>query len=217
MRRALEPEAWLAIAFHVGDEVVHREQWWDIAVVLDARFLPVDHVTRLLAEAGFGVVAVHERPPYEPDVEYQSRRAYLVARPLLDVPATTQRLPPFGLGYPRTDLRRELVDAVLRGEKVATAGLAEDFAPRTFEPFPVAGNRWALLGYDDEPVGIVETTKVVVVRAGDVDLEFARSEGEGFDSVAEWRAAHERFWADRKITDYTLVVCEHFRLISRID
>lgn len=28
--------------------------------------------------------------------------------------------------------------------------------------------------------------------AGQVDLRFARDEGEGFKSVADWQAAHER-------------------------
>ena len=36
-------------------------------------------------------------------------------------------LPPFELGYARTELRRQLVDAVLRGEKTSTAGLLEDY------------------------------------------------------------------------------------------
>jgi hypothetical protein len=40
------------------------------------------------------------------------------------------------------------VDAVLRGEKTATAGLAEEEEPVQ------AGERLALLGYDDEPIGI---------------------------------------------------------------
>jgi len=34
--------------------------------------------------------------------------------------------PPMELGYARTDLRRSLVDAVLTGEKTATAGLRSD-------------------------------------------------------------------------------------------
>ena len=215
MRRVLAAESLLALAFHVGDEVVHREQWWDIPVVLDSRFLPTEHVSQLLSDADFGLVfTCEERPPYAPEVEYQSRRAYLVARPLLAVPGTSEKLPPFGLGYPRTDLRRELVEAVLRGDKIATAGLADQFAPNTFEPLPVAGDRWALLGFDDEPIGVVETTAVNVVRAADVDLEFARAEGEGFESVADWRAAHERFWSDRQITDDTPILCEYFRLVS---
>ena len=123
-------------------------------------------------------------------------------------------LPPFGLGYPRTELRRKLVDAVLRGEKIATAGLASDFAPHSEDPLPKPGDRWSLRGYDDEHIGVVETTAIEVVPAGEVDLQFARDEGEGFESVADWRAAHERFWSDHVITDDTLIVCEHFRLVE---
>ena len=52
--------------------------------------------------------------------------------------------------------------------------------------------------------------------AGEVDLQFARDEGEGFESVAEWRAAHERFWSDQQITDKTLIVCERFEVVERL-
>jgi uncharacterized protein YhfF len=117
------------------------------------------------------------------------------------------------LGYPRTDLRRRLVDAVLRGEKTATAGLLSDYAPD--EQVAEPGDRSVLLGFDDEPVGLIEITEVRVLRAGDVDLQFARDEGEGFETVADWRDAHERFWAGQEITDDTLVVAERFRLLER--
>ncbi|MEP7360726.1 MAG: ASCH domain-containing protein, partial [Chloroflexota bacterium] len=126
----------------------------------------------------------------------------------------TRDLPPFELGYARTELRRKLVEAVLRGDKIGTAGLATDFAPHTSDPLPKRGDRWRLLDFDDEPVGIVETTEVRVVPAGQVDVHFARDEGEGFESVADWRAAHERFWSDHSITDETLIVCERFRLME---
>jgi uncharacterized protein YhfF len=120
-------------------------------------------------------------------------------------------LGPFQLGWARTELRRKLVDAVLRGDKTATAGLHDEA-----EPLPQPGEQFLLLDYDDEPVAVVETTDVQVVRAGDVDVEFARDEGEGFESVADWREAHERFWADEEITDDTLVVAERFRLVRRL-
>lgn len=123
-------------------------------------------------------------------------------------------LPPFELGYPRTMLRQKLVEAVLRGEKTATAGLRSDYEPE--EPLPRAGGRSVLLGFDDEPVAIVETTEVRVVRAGDVDLAFAVDEGEGFETVADWRRAHENFWADRQIDDDTLIVAERFVLVERL-
>ncbi len=125
-------------------------------------------------------------------------------------------LPPFELGYARTELRRKLTEAVLRGEKTATAGLATDHAPHTDEPLPKPGDRWVMLGYDDEPLAIVETTELRVVPAGAVDLHFARDEGEGFESVAAWRAAHERFWSDQEITDDTMIVCERFRVVETL-
>jgi SAM-dependent methyltransferase len=80
MTRVLRTAGYAALAFHVGDEAIHREQWWDMPVVLDSRFLPVDLVTRLLEKAGLEVKSVEEREPYAPEVEYQSRRAYIVAR-----------------------------------------------------------------------------------------------------------------------------------------
>jgi uncharacterized protein YhfF len=120
-------------------------------------------------------------------------------------------LPPFELGYPRTALRQKLVDAALRGDKTATAGLHEQN-----EPLPRVGDRSVLLGFDDEPVAIVETTEVRVVRTGDVDLAFAVDEGEGFETVADWRRAHESFWADRQIDDETLIVAVRFVLVERL-
>lgn len=124
-------------------------------------------------------------------------------------------LPPFELGYARTELRRRLTEAVLRGEKTATAGLATDHQPYTDEPIPHPGDRWLMVGYEDEPLAVVETTEVRLVPAGQIDLQFARDEGEGFESVADWRAAHERFWSQHEITDDTLIVAERFRLVER--
>lgn len=119
------------------------------------------------------------------------------------------------LGHRRTELRRQLVEAVLRGDKTATASLRDEYAPNTDEPMPEVSEHLVLVGWDDEPLGVVETTGVRVVPVSRVDLQFARDEGEGFESVADWRAAHERFWSGRAITDETLVVCERFRLIAR--
>jgi uncharacterized protein YhfF len=52
------------------------------------------------------------------------------------------------------------------------------------------------------------------VPAGQITTQFARDEGEGFESVADWRAAHESFWSGIQITDDTLVVAERFRLVK---
>jgi uncharacterized protein YhfF len=131
------------------------------------------------------------------------------------MPQTSADLPSMQLGYPRTELRRKLVDAVLRGEKTATASLRADYEPHTDEPLPRVGGRWVLRDFSDEPVAVVATKEVRVLRAGDVDLAFALDEGEGFESVADWRRAHEEFWADQEIGDDTLIVAERFRVVER--
>ena len=120
--------------------------------------------------------------------------------------------PPFGLGYPRTELRRELVDAVLAGAKTATAGLAEEYAAES-EAVPVAGDRFVLEGFDEEPRAIVEVTDAQVVPASQIDVQFARDEGEGFETVEDWRVAHEKFFG-RPIQPETEIVAIRFRVVE---
>ena len=130
------------------------------------------------------------------------------------------------LGFAGTPLREQLVAAVLRGDKTATAGLLVDFE-REGETLPEPGQRFLLVDNDDVGVAVVEATEVRVLRVGDCDEQFARDEGEGFGSVAAWREAHERFWrgyADEiraylgdpgwDVTDDTLFVAECFRLVE---
>ena len=120
--------------------------------------------------------------------------------------------PPFGLGYPRTELRRQLVAAVLAGAKTATAGLAEEYAAEG-EAVPSAGDRFVLDGFDEEPVAIVEVTDARVVPASEIDVQFARDEGEGFETVDDWRVAHERFF-ERTIEPETEIVAIRFRVVE---
>jgi uncharacterized protein YhfF len=130
-------------------------------------------------------------------------------------------------GSPGTTLREQLVSAVLRGEKTATAGLLVDYE-RDGESLPEVGERQAVVDNDGRDVAVIEITEVRVLRIGDADLSFARDEGEGFESVADWRAAHERYWRgyadeirafldhqDWDVGDDTLFVAERFRLVER--
>jgi uncharacterized protein YhfF len=119
-------------------------------------------------------------------------------------------LPPFELGYPRTEVRRKLVAAVLSGHKTATAGLAEPG-----EVADTAGTRYLLHDYDDEPVAIVEVTEARILTASEIDLQFARDEGEGFDSVDDWHAAHERFF-EQEIRPDTQIEAIRFRVVERL-
>jgi SAM-dependent methyltransferase len=77
--RVLRPGGLLLIAFHIGDETIHLDEWWGHQVSVDFNFLPPDEITTHLAAAGFGIEELIERDPY-PDIEHQSRRGYIFAR-----------------------------------------------------------------------------------------------------------------------------------------
>jgi uncharacterized protein YhfF len=123
-------------------------------------------------------------------------------------------LSPFQLGYPRTELRRQLVAAVLAGEKTATSGLWSDYVAEG-DDVPAAGDRFVLHDFDDEPAAIVEVTDAKRVPASEIDVAFARDEGEGFGSVKDWRTAHERFF-EQPIAADTEIVAIRFRVAERL-
>lgn len=80
MARVLQPRGLLLLAFHTGDEVLHEDELWGKKISMDFFLLPVAEISRHLEGAGFTVEEVIEREPYAPEVEYQSRRAYVFAR-----------------------------------------------------------------------------------------------------------------------------------------
>ena len=80
MFRVLEPGGLLFLAFHIGVEVLHEENCWGHQVSLDLVFFGRKEVERYLGLVGFAIEDSLEREPYAPEVEYQSRRAYIRAR-----------------------------------------------------------------------------------------------------------------------------------------
>jgi hypothetical protein len=79
LRRVLRPGGALLLAFHIGRETIHRNEWWGKQVSVDFIFYETEEMKRQLGVAGFELEEVMERDPYR-DVEYPSRRAYLFAR-----------------------------------------------------------------------------------------------------------------------------------------
>jgi ubiquinone/menaquinone biosynthesis C-methylase UbiE len=79
MNRVLRSGGLLLLAFHMGQETVHMEEWWGEVVSVDFNFFQPDEMEGYLKEAGFAVDELIERAPYE-GVEYASRRAYIFAR-----------------------------------------------------------------------------------------------------------------------------------------
>jgi SAM-dependent methyltransferase len=78
--RALKPGGLFFLAFHLGDEVFHERELWGHSISLDFILFLRENIELLLTEAGFAIVNSIERDPYEPEVEYQSRRAYILAQ-----------------------------------------------------------------------------------------------------------------------------------------
>jgi SAM-dependent methyltransferase len=81
LRRTLRPGGLLFLAFHIGNETIHRDEWWGQAVSVDYLLFTTDEMTGYLRKAGLEIEDVRERDPY-PDVEHPSRRSYIVARRL---------------------------------------------------------------------------------------------------------------------------------------
>lgn len=120
-------------------------------------------------------------------------------------------------------LRDQLVAAILDGTKTTTTGLVADYEHEG-SPLPQPGTRQAVVDSAGNRVAVIEITAVRVIRLADVDLAHALGEGEGYTSVAEWRAGHEAFWHSAElraalddpgfmVDDDTLLVAETFRLV----
>jgi SAM-dependent methyltransferase len=80
MHRVLKPRGLLLLSFHIGEEVIRPEELWGNRVSMEFYKLQPERIQRLLTDAGFVIEDVVERDPYTPDVEFQSRRAYVFAR-----------------------------------------------------------------------------------------------------------------------------------------
>jgi len=123
-------------------------------------------------------------------------------------------------------LRDQLVAAIAAGEKTSTSSLLIQYAADG-EELPVVGSRGTVIDSAGRPVLVIETTAVEVRRLADVPLAHAVDEGEGFATVAEWRAGHEGFWtsaevlaelpAGFRLDDDAEVVMERFRVVGAAD
>lgn len=79
IHRVLRPGGLLLLAFHLGTEVLHEDELWGCPVDFDAVLFTNPDMSGYLAAAGFTILRALERGPYAEDVEYQSRRGYILS------------------------------------------------------------------------------------------------------------------------------------------
>jgi hypothetical protein len=79
MERVLQPGGLLLLGFHCGDEAIHENELWGQPISMDFFLFEPPEIRRYLELAGLVIEEIIERDPY-PEVEYQSRRAYIFAR-----------------------------------------------------------------------------------------------------------------------------------------
>jgi uncharacterized protein YhfF len=117
-------------------------------------------------------------------------------------------------GFGNTErMMTELALLVRDGPKRATASLPSEYGPD--EPFPQAGDLSVILDGRGEPVCVIRTTHVEVRRFGDVDADFAWTEGEGDRTLEDWRQGHLDYFAAEgtPIDDESEIVLERFELL----
>ena len=115
-------------------------------------------------------------------------------------------------------MRQRLNGLILARRKRATAGLFLDYV-RDDEELEFVGERLALVDDDRQRIAVVEVVRVDTAPFGEVSWKFAQAEGEGFESLEEWREGHCRFWTSGGdvIDDLTPVVLVWFELVASTD
>jgi uncharacterized protein YhfF len=111
-------------------------------------------------------------------------------------------------------MRRSLTALVLSGRKTATAGLLRHDYEMEHEDLEHVGEELVVVDDDGQPVAVIVTDSVEVVGFDAVAWEFADAEGEGFDSIEDWRTGHLAYWQREGIavTGTTQVVCLRFHV-----
>ena len=212
MARVLDPGCPLALAFHIGDEVVRRADGGHGGRCWTFASGSAPSATELV-KAGFEIESAREAPDQK---SMPSRRA--VHRRAETDPyrrVTTRPAPSCRLRAGRTtEPLRDLVEFVLRGEDRRLLVCGEADAPYTDDPLPkaaTAGCCWLQRG----AVAIVEQSAQTSCRPAR-SASIRQAEGRGLKSIAHRREAHERPGRQGSTTD-DRIRASSFRVVERTD
>ncbi len=116
------------------------------------------------------------------------------------------------------ELSDDLLAQVIRGTKNATTG-STWWMDHERLPYPMVGGHSIVTTHAGEPRVLLETTRVEILRFGDVGAEFAGVEGEGDGSLDYWRRVHIAYFTEecasigRTFTEDMPVVCERYKVV----
>lgn len=110
-------------------------------------------------------------------------------------------------------LADQLAELVKQGKKTATCG---SLAALQSDPdAPAIGDYSIILDGAGQPVCVIRTLSLRLVRFCDVTADFARKEGEGDLSLDYWRREHQRFFAATGTFDERMeLVAEEFAVVD---
>lgn len=91
------------------------------------------------------------------------------------------------------EMADELAELVIKGKKTASCGSLSSF--KNEDESPTIGGYSIILNGRDEPVCVIRTILLRIVRFCDVGEDLARKEGEGDLSLKYWREEHKAFFS----------------------
>ena len=112
----------------------------------------------------------------------------------------------------------ELASLVLQGKKTATASLAavNEMMP---EIAPIANGFSVVTDFNGNPLFIIQTAEIRHLPFDEVDAQFAFDEGEGNQTLENWRKGHWKYFTKEakelgiEFNEKSLICCERFRLL----
>jgi uncharacterized protein YhfF len=115
-------------------------------------------------------------------------------------------------------MAKELAELVIIGKKKATASLVE-FNQKHPEVAPIDEGYSVITDFTGNPLCVIQTTEIRHLPFNEVDAEFAFDEGEGDQTLADWREGHWSYFTKEaaenglEFNEKSLICCERFRLL----
>ncbi|MEP6903195.1 MAG: ASCH domain-containing protein [Actinomycetota bacterium] len=117
-----------------------------------------------------------------------------------------------------SEMARELAELVILGKKKATTSLVSvnEITP---EIAPIADGYSVVTDFEGNPQCVIQTTEIRHLSFTEVDAQFAFDEGEGDQTLEDWRDRHWRYFTKEaaelglEFNEKSLICCERFRLL----